>query len=128
MKAFLSATLTLCLLVCSFFVYAHALTRFSDTLIERLDSLPKTPEACEEAGEDVPQLLEQTLEDFCKKELFIHLAFPYERMESAHEKLILLKEYYAAGAYADFCATRALCLEEMEILRNYEMIRLPNLI
>lgn len=128
MKAFVASLVTLCLLVGALLFYSAELKNFGSEIFDTLCALPETPEECEAAGKQVLETCEELLDKFRRRELFIHLALPYERLESAHEKLILLCEYYKTRAFPDFCATRALCLEEVEILRDFENISLPNLI
>ena len=128
MKAFILSLLTLILLVVGLGIYSGQLQGFSETLYDRLSALPSTAEECEEARASALHSCEELLNDFREKELFIHLAVPYERMESAHEKFIQLGEYLRTGAYTDFCATRALCLEEVELFLGFEKITLKNLV
>ena len=74
------------------------------------------------------QILDRLLERVKENELLIHLAVPYERLESLHEKLIQLREAFRTEHYEDFCVARALCLEEIEILKDFEAITLTNLV
>lgn len=128
MRSFIPAVVTLFFL-CAFIVwYGVCLGSFSDELTAKLNSLPESVQALEQTDEDVLARCDAILEQWKGRELFIHLAVPYERMESMHEKLLSLREAYAAGAYADFCVYRALCLEETEILRGFEAVNLPNLV
>ncbi len=129
MKAFRCAALTLALLIGAILLYGHALNAFATELEETLSALPQTPEAIKKADKaSIQKTLDDTLSRFDANELLIHLAVPYERLESLHEKLIQLCESFRTEHYEDFCIARALCLEETGILKNFEAITLTNLV
>ncbi len=128
MKSFLFSLATLGLLLLLMLLYRGALTAFATDLTEKIEELPDTVPNVQERQEETLAACEEILETFRKHELLIHLALPYERLESMHEKLIQLSEYCRAGAFADFCSVRALCLEEAEILKSFEDLSAQNFI
>lgn len=129
MKAFWCAALTLAVLVGAIVCYSLALNDFATELEDALSALPQTIDAAKRADKaQTQQILDRLLERVKENELLIHLAVPYERLESLHEKLIQLREAFRTEHYEDFCVARALCLEEIEILKDFESITLPNLV
>ena len=128
MKSFFGSLITLFVLAALMLCYRIFLTSFATDLAKNIESLPSTTDGIEENREDALPKCEKILDDFRKHELLIHLALPYERVESMHEKLILLTEYCRAGASSDFCSMRALCLEEAEILKKFEELSAQNFI
>lgn len=129
MKAFWCAALTLAVLVGAIVCYSLALNDFATELEGEVSGLPQTIDAAKRADKvQTRQTLDRLLERVKENELLIHLAVPYERLESLHEKLIQLREAFRTEHYEDFCVARALCLEEIEILKDFESITLPNLV
>lgn len=128
MKSFFFALIALLLLVGLILLYRVSLTSFAKALLAELERLPSTAQEWENTEFSVAERCETLLSLFREKELLIHLALPYERVESLHEKLIGLTESARTEAMHDFFLYRALCLEETEILKTFEEISLVNLI
>lgn len=128
MKSFVFSLTALTIMVGLIVWYGFCLDAFSDEIFRLLESLPESPEACESAAGESLATCDRILKLWKEKELFIHLAIPFERMESTHEKLLLMRQYCALGDWREFSAHRALCLEETEILQSFERITAENLI
>ncbi len=128
MKSFLISLFTLLSLIGGILIYRARLISFTEELIADVEALPKEEETLLSDPQGYVQDAQQILSRFQERQLFLHLALPFERLESAHEKLLYMKEALDTQAFPDYRAHRALVLEELEILKGFENVNFTNLV